>query len=277
MKRPAERKTAARIAIPKFGISHRRACEVFELSRYAWWYSPRPDRNVKLKERMRALAAQYPFYGHPMIHDKILQEWKTPVNHKRTERIYKEEGLSLRLKKKRKKLRHLRIALPIPTGPDEVWSMDFIHDWLSDNRQLKVLTMVDHCTRRLPEVFAGYSIKSNDVVNVLECQRVLGRKPKTIVVDNGPEFRSKALQAWATKHGVRIHFIEPGKPTQNAFIESLNGRFRTECLNQHLFENLDAARLFISDWKRQYETERPHSSLGGKTPIQFEEQIKRSA
>src|SRR5690606_29480327 len=138
--------------------------------------------------------------------------WAAPVNHKRTERIYQQEGLSLRRRNKRKRLRHLRKALPVPTKRDDVWSMDFIHDWLGTNQRLKVLTMVDHCTRELPEFVVGTSIRGIDVVATLEALRLLGRKPRVIVMDNGPEFRSKVMHKWATKHGVQLHFIEPGKP-----------------------------------------------------------------
>ena len=217
---------------------------------------------------MRELAARYP-YGHQMIHDMIRNEWEEPVNHKRTERIYREEGLLLKLRRRKKKLRHLRIALEVPAKPDEVWSMDFIFDRLASGRQLKILTMVDHFSRGLPDLLPQTSIKGGDVVEILERLRVQGRKPKVIVMDNGSEFRSKAMAVWATKHEVRLHFIEPGKPQQNAFIESFNSRFRAECLDQNLFENLDAAGLFIREWKREYETIRPHSSLGGLPPAEF--------
>lgn len=259
----------ARRSIEKYGLKHRRACRIFELNRFTWWYQKRPDRNDELRKRIRELVAQNPVYGSPMIHYFIRREWKTPVNHKRTERLYREEGLSMRLRKKRKRLRHLRLALPVPERRDEVWSMDFIHDRLSTNRALKTLTVIDHCTRESPFLHANNSIRGGDVVDLLEVQRLHGRKPSVIVVDNGPEFRSKAMQVWTTKHNVRLHFIEPGKPYQNGFIESFNGRFRAECLDRNLFETLDAARLFIEAWRVQYENERPHSSLKGLTPKEY--------
>lgn len=208
-----------------------------------------------------------------MLHFHIRREWNEPINHKRTERLYREEGLSMRLKKKRKKLRHLRVALDVPKGRDDVWAMDFIHDRLSTNRQLKVLTMVDLCTRESPALHGGHSIRGSDLVSLLERLRGAGRKPRTIVMDNGPEFRSKAMQVWASKHGVHLHFIEPGKPQQNGFIESFNSRFRAECLDRNLFETLDAARLFIEAWRAQYENERPHSSLNGMTPKEYAEKL----
>jgi len=272
VKRPSERKRLAIAAIEKFKVKHRRACRVFGLNRFTWWYKARPDRNVDVRKRLMELASQYPAYGHPMLHDMIRKEWPTPINHKRTERLYHLDELSLRIRK-RGKLRHLRKALPKASLRDDVWSMDFIHDWLATNQRLKVLTIVDHCTRELPDLFAGTSVRAKGVVHCLEQLRLQGRKPRVIIVDNGPEFRSKALHKWATRHGVQLHFIEPGKPVQNAYIESLNGRFRAECLDRNLFENLDHARLFIAVWKREYETVRPHSGLGGLTPKEFVERM----
>jgi putative transposase len=207
-----------------------------------------------------------------MLHDLLTQEWPTPINHKRTARLYRLENLQLRRRKK-KRLRHQRQAQPAATHRDDVWSMDFIHDWLGTNQRLKCLTMIDHCTKELPDLLANTSIKSKDVVAILDSLRLQGRKPRTLVVDNGPEFRSRALLKWATKHQVQLHFIEPGKPTQNAFIESFNGKFREECLDRNFFENLDHARLFIAAWKIEYETVRPHSSLGGISPKQFVERM----
>src|SRR5690606_9278529 len=201
-------------------------------------------------------------------------EWLEPVNHKRTERIYREEKLHLKTRYKKKRLYVVRQPIEVPTGLDDVWSMDFIFDRFANNRQLKVLTMIDHYSRSLPDILPASSIKGVDVVRVLEKLRLRGRKPNTIVVDNGSEFRSRVLQLWAHANNVELRFIQPGKPQQNAFIESLNSRFRAECLDRNLFENLDAAGLFIREWKREYETVRPHSSLGGLPPAEF---LKRNS
>jgi putative transposase len=274
MVRPADRKIAARAAISKFRLKHRRACRIFGLNRFTWWYRARPDRNVMLRNRLRELSAQYPVYGQPMLHNILRKEWKTPLNRKRTERIYRQEGLSLRKKKTRKKLGQLRLALPAATGRDQVWAMDFIFDRLSDGRVVKTMTMIDHCTREIPDLIVAGSIRGADVAATLERLRALGRKPKVLVVDNGPEFRSRAMFAWATRHDVRLHFIEPGKPTQNAYIESLNGKFRAECLARNLFETTESARLLINAWKREYEEHRPHSSLGGLTPSEFSQKLQ---
>jgi putative transposase len=243
------------------------------LNRFTWQYKPKPDRNIELRVRIVELASTQP-YGCQMIHDTIRNEWATPVNHKRTERIYREEGLLLKKRKKNKKLRLVRQPLAVPTSQNEVWAMDFIFDRLASGRQLKVLTMTDHFSKMIPDLFVGHSIRGCDVVAVLDRLAKVGRKPKTIVVDNGSEFRSKAMAQWARLHGVKLHFIEPGKPQQNAFIESFNSRFRAECLEQNLFETIAEAGLLISKWKSDYENIRPHSSLGGLTPAEF---VRRNA
>ena len=273
MRRPCERKTLAIEAIAKFELKARRACRIFGLSRFTWHYTRVPDRNVDLRARIVELASTQP-YGCQMIHDTIRNEWPTPVNHKRTERIYREEGLLLKKRKKNKKLRLVRQPLPVPTSQDDVWAMDFIFDRLASGRQLKVLTMTDHFSKLIPELHVAHSIRGFDVVSVLDRLAKLGRKPKTIVVDNGSEFRSKVMARWARANGVRLHFIEPGKPQQNGFIESFNSRFRAECLEQNLFETIAEAGLLIRKWKSDYENIRPHSSLGGLPPAEF---VRRQA
>lgn len=183
----------------------------------------------------------------------------------------------MRKRKVRKKLKHLRNKAPTSPKIDDVWSFDFVHDRMADNKRLKFLTSIDHCTRESPIMYAAQSIRGTDVVALLEDQRLQNRKPKTLVLDNGPEFRSRALRVWATIHKVQIHFIEPGKPTQNAFIESFNGKFRSECLDSNLFETLDSARALASAWKRKYEFERPHSSLGGIPPKAYRAKLEKIA
>lgn len=246
-------------------LSVRRACRLLGLERATYRYRPLPDRNVALIERLRALAAQYPRYGSPMLYNLLRNEGMI-VNHKRVERLYRLEKLSLRRKKSRRRLRHLRAALPAPVRRDAVWAMDFVYDRLMTDRQLKCLTIVDHCTREAPALHANHSIRGRDVVEVLETLRRNGRKPDILVSDNGSEFRSKALAKWASANRVSLHFIEPGKPTQNAYCESFNGRFREECLSQHWFANVSEARLIIEVWRREYENVRPHSGLKGRTP-----------
>ena len=266
MVRPADRKRAVAAMVEKpRGLSVRRACRLVKLGRSTYRYKTLPDRNAELAGRLRSLAGQYPRYGSPMLYNLIRNEG-TVVNHKRVERIYRLEKLSLRRKRSRKKLCHLRMALPMATRRDEVWSMDFIFDRLCSGRQLKNLTIVDHCTRESPAIYSDHSIRGKDVVGVLEKLRCNGRKPSVLVMDNGSEFRSKVMAKWASDHGVLLHFIEPGKPTQNAYCESFNGRFREECLDQNLFGSIEEARLIIEVWRKGYENIRPHSGLKGRTP-----------
>jgi putative transposase len=188
------------------------------------------------------------------------------VNHKRIYRLYREEGLGIRVKR-RKKLACASRVLPSPaTRPFELWSLDFLTDSLADGRRFRVLTIVDHVSRVSPAIEVGSSVTGERVVGVLErLKRMVGR-PERIAVDNGPEFISKALDAWAYRNGVQLEFSRPGKPTDNAFAESFNGRFRDECLNQHWFASLEEARQTIEAWRIDYNTERPRRGLGQQTP-----------
>lgn len=256
------------------GISVRRACWLVSLHRKTYFYKPRPDENLFLRQRLKELAERYPRYGAPMLYYMLRREMV--VNHKRVERIYRLEGLSLRLKNRQKRFRYLREARPLPSRPDDVWSMDFIHDALASGRAFKCLTIVDQCTKESPRIRVDHSIRGHHVVDTLEQLRLSGRKPKALVLDNGPEFRSKAIALWTALHNVKIHFIEPGKPVQNAFIESFNSRFRSECLSTQWYSTLDQARLFIEAWRKEYEDVRPHSSLGGKTPKEVAESFRLS-
>jgi len=252
-------------------MSCRRTCKVAKVERSTKQYKPRPDRNADLRARLKELAARYPRYGSPQLWLLLKNEVKN-LGYNRVERIYRKEGLSLRLKRKKKRLRHLREAIPVPERQDEVWAMDFVHDELVDCRRFKALTIIDHCTRESPAIHAARSIRGSDVARVLERLKIAGRKPKIIVSDNGPEFVSRAMARWASMNDVKLFFIEPGKPTQNAFIESFNGKFRDLCLNQHWFSTIEEARLIIENWRKHYVEERPHSSLDGLTPKEFASQ-----
>jgi putative transposase len=191
------------------------------------------------------------------------------VNHKRTERLYREMGLSLRLKKRKKRPSHLRVAMPAPSRPNERWSMDFIFDQLSAGRRIKCLTLGDDFTREALALEVGHSLTGGCVVMILDRLAAERGLPATIVMDNGPEFTSAALDSWAHRTGVKLDFITPGRPVENAFRESFNGRFRDECLNQSLFHSLDDARRKIEAWRVDYNEHRPHRGLGSKTPAEF--------
>ena len=217
---------------------------------------------------MRELAEIRCRFGVARLHVMLRREGLV-VNHKRTERVYREEHLSLRLKKRAKRPSHLRVAQAGPTLPDEQWAMDFMSDALMNGRRIRVLTIVDLWDRTSPALETDVSLTGQRVVRVLERLRLQGRVPQAIRVDNGPEFTGKALDAWAQEHGVRLEFTRPGKPMDNGHIESFNGKVRDECLNQNVFLSLADARDSIERWRQDYNRERPHSSLNWMTPEEY--------
>lgn len=254
--------------IERHGYSERRACALIELNRRTYRRPAPADRDAPVRERLRELAQERPRCGSPRLHVLLRREGLVE-NHKRTERLYREEGLSLRAKRRKKRPSHLRVVLPVPHGPDQSWAMDFVSDALLNGRRMRMLTVIDAWNRECVEIEVDHSLTGVRVARVLEQLRLQGRSPTVIQVDNGPEFVSKALDAWAHEHGVRLQFIRPGKPVENAHIESFNGRLREECLNQHAFRSLHDARKRIEAWRNDYNAVRPHSALGQLAPDQF--------
>jgi putative transposase len=255
--------------IERFGLSIRRACKLIGLSRTSFDYKPavKTDENV-IRKRLKELAQTRRRFGCPRLHVMLRREG-FKINHKRTERIYRQEGLILRIRRRKKMSSHLRTDIPKPSCPNHVWSMDFMRDSLANGRSIKVLSVVDEYTRKCFRIEVDTSINGVRVVRVLtEISQTEGL-PEIIIIDNGPEFISKALDAWAYQRGVKLTFIRPGKPVENAYIESFNGRFRDECLNENWFLSLEHARKIIEKWRIDYNSERPHSSLGYLTPEEF--------
>jgi putative transposase len=199
----------------------------------------------------------------------LLKREHLVVNHKRTERIYKEEQLSLRIRKRKKTASHVRVAIQEAEDVNELWAMDFLQDSLFDGRKTRVLAVVDMFTRECLRLEVDTSIKGQRVVTALSQIASMRGLPEHIIVDNGPEFISNVLDAWAYERGVKLHFIRPGKPVDNAYMESFNGKFRDECLNQNWFMSLGHARQVIEKWRVDYNMVRPHSSLDNMTPIEF--------
>jgi putative transposase len=231
-------------------------------------YQPAPDRCGPLRERLRELATQYPRYGYRMLTDKLRQEGRR-ANHKRVYRVYCEEGLQLP-KRRRKRIRSAkRVPLAPATRLNERWSMDFMLDMLADGRRFRVLTVMDEFSRECLALDAAVSIPGMRVTRVLDAIASKRGYPQIISSDNGPEFTGRAMDQWASRHGVRLHFIQPGKPTQNAFIESLNGTFRAECLSADWFTDLVDARIKVRRWQREYNERRPHSKIGRVPPAVF--------
>lgn len=247
--------------------SERRACELMEIHRSVFRYKTCRDDSV-LRQRLKALATEYPRYGYTLLHGMLAAE-KVVVNAKRTYRIYREEKLQVRTKRRKRLANRPRVEMAVPDAPNQRWSMDFVSDQLATGRRFRVLNIVDDYTRECVLQLVDFSIAGERVARSLcELGNTRGR-PAQIVSDNGPEFTSKAMFLWSQRSRVKLHFIQPGKPTQNAFIESYNGKFRDACLNEHWFVTIADARRQIEVWHRHYNTVRPHSSLGNRTPEQF--------
>lgn len=249
-------------------ISERRACKMTGLHRSTFRYQAKPTDDTEIRLRLRQLAEQRKRFGSPRLHVLLRREGYL-INHKRTERLYREEGLSLRLKRRRKRCSALRVVLNKPRWVNQHWSMDFVTDNLYNGRRFRILTVVDDLSRECPVLEVDHSLTGLRVTRVLDRIALTRGLPEVITVDNGPEFISKAMDAWAYEKRVKLHFIQPGKPTQNAYIESFNGKFRDECLDEHIFLSLEDARRKIEAWREDYNADRPHRSLNNMTPIEF--------
>ena len=269
---PQAKRSAVSSLVSSTKLSQRRACQLVNLNRSTYHYKTKqPDRDTTLRTRLKELATQHNAYGYLILH-ALLKHEGLVVNKKRTYRVYTEEGLQIRTKR-RKKLYRPRVCLVLPTKPNERWSMDFVHDQLSNGRRFRVLNVVDDYSRECILQLADTSISGVRVVRCLtELIQQRGR-PKSIVCDNGTEFTSKAMFFWSRDSYVKLNFIQPGKPTQNAFVESFNGKFRNECLNQHWFISLNEARQEIAKWQHHYNTVRPHSSLNYLPPSQYAKKV----
>ncbi len=268
--RAKQRRQLVKKLIDDYRVSTRRACRVCLTARSVVYYKlqgPRDDRAVRA--RIKEIAETRVRYGIARIHVLLRREgWQD--NHKRTRRIYLEEGLNLRHRRpRRNKAAAHRQEHPRLISPNECWSMDFVMDALFDGRRFRALTVVDNYSRECLEIEVGQSLKGEDVVRVMERIKLTrGVVPRRIKVDNGSEFISKALDKWAYENGVALDFSRLGKPTDNAFIESFNGSFRDECLNVNWFLSLEDAKEKISAFKEEYNHFRPHSSLGNLTPVE---------
>jgi len=232
-------------------------------------YESMADPQIGLRLRLRDLAMSRVGYGYRRLHILLLREgWE--VNHKRVYRLYREESLGLRRKPPRRRVACLKRKLrPVASEKNECWSMDFMSDQLYDGRRIRLLTIVDNHTRESLAIHVGQRIRGCEVVGVLEQIVKHHGMPQTIQVDNGPEFISKDVDLWAYWNHVKLDFSRPGKPTDNAYIESFNARFRLECLNEHWFLSLDDAMEKIKSWQRDYNEKRPHSSLGNIPPEEY--------
>ena len=265
---PADKRRAVCHVRRAVGMSERQACKLVGLNRSTCRYLSRRRSDEELAEQLGRLARRRRRFGYRRLHELCRREG-TMVNHKRVHRVYRTLGLQVR-KRSRKRLSRPRVEpLGAPTAVGEQWAMDFVADGLASGRRIRALTVVDVYSRECVAIEVDLSLPSARVSRVLDRVALDRGYPKAIVVDNGPEFTSLAMDQWAADHGVELRFIAPGKPTQNAFIESFNGRFRDECLNENWFVNLQDAVETIEAWRRDYNEVRPHSALGNSTPAEF--------
>jgi putative transposase len=233
-------------------------------------------QNEALRVRIVDLAHARRRFGYRRIHDLLRREG-VQANHKRIYRLYRESALSVRKRRRRKQVMVDRQVLSVPSRPNEVWSVDFVMDALANGRRIKCLTVVDDFTRECLDIAVDYGISGEYVTHVLERIGQFRGLPQAIRTDQGPEFTSRAMDRWAYGRGIDLKLIAAGKPTQNAYIESFNGKFRDECLNDHYFNTLAHARALIAEWRRDYNEARPHSSLGRIPPAQFAAQHRSNS
>lgn len=256
-------------AIEERGYSQRRACALVGMHPKTYRYASTREDDGDLRDALRKLAHERRRFGYRRLHI-LLKRAGVDVNHKRVFRLYREERLTVRRRGGRKRAIGTRAPMAIPQGANQRWSVDFVADVLNDGRRFRILAVVDDFTRENLALVVDTSLSGVRVARELDrIVRERGRRPCMIVSDNGTEFTSNAILAWADQNVVEWHYIAPGKPMQNGFVESFNGRLRDECLNEHLFDGLADARRIIAAWRADYNDERPHTSLEGLTPSEF--------
>ena len=254
-------------AVSEYGVSERHACKLLAVDRTSYRYEPQPDRDAGLRRALVELARQKPRYGYRRLL-ALLERRGWRVNHKRLERLYREEHLAVR-RLRRKRL--IRPAAPMThaAAPDQEWSMDFLMDGLATGRAIRVLTVVDSYTRECLAIEVDSCLSSRRVTRTLEWIIQQRRRPTALRCDNGPEFTSRHFLGWCEERQIQLVHIQPGRPMQNGRVESFNGRLRDECLNANWFPTLMEAQRKVEAWRNEYNSERPHSSLGYRTPIEF--------
>jgi putative transposase len=268
---PAVKKQAVQQMQEQHGLSQRRACALAALSTCSWRYQSRRQDDALVRGRLKELTQERPRFGYRRL-GVLLRREGHEVNLKRVLRLYREEGLKLRAKKRKRIASSQRVRPEATTAINQVWSMDFVSDTLSCGRRFRGLNIVDCHSREALCIEVDTSLTGQRVVRVLQRLGETRGLPQTIQVDNGPEFTGRVLDEWAFRNRVKLHFIEPSKPVQNAVIESFNGKMRDECLNQEWFTDLDEARTRIEKWREDYNEFRPHSSLDNLAPAVWAQQ-----
>ena len=267
---PQARREAVSVLMAERGFGVTRACGLIRISRSLYRYRSSQADCARLRARIEEIAALKRRYGYRRVHILLRREgWR--MNRKLTYRLYREAGLAVRRRKRKRIGLVERKPLPKPVAANLSWSMDFVSDGLADGRRLRCLTIVDDCTRECLAIEVDTSITGTRVKAVMNRLADTRGLPRSITVDHGPEFEGQVLDIWAYTANVHLSFIRPGKPNENAYIESFNGKFRDECLNEHWFLTMEQARRLIENWRIEYNTERPHSSLGDLTPEEYAE------
>ncbi len=265
---PAAKRQAVAHACNEHEVSERRACQALAIDRSTVRYrSLRPDDGA-VRLRIRELAQLRRRFGYRRLHFLLKREGLA-MNQKRFRRLYREEGLQVRKRGGRKRALGMRAPLALPSGPNDRWSLDFVSDSFTDGRRFRALAVVDDCTRECLALVADTSLSGVRVARELDAIIAARGRPRTCVSDNGTELTSMAILAWSKATGVDWHYIQPGKPQQNAFVESFIGRLRDECLNETLFSSLTEARTVLATWRDDYNRFRPHSALANRTPEEF--------
>jgi putative transposase len=265
---PAQRREAVAHLEAAHGMSERRACRVVGVDRASVRYRARRPDDAELRARLKALAHERRRFGYRRLHILLRREGRL-VNRKRVQRLYQEERLMVRRRGGRKRALGVRAPMAPPDRPNACWSLDFVHDQMTDGRRFRVLAVVDNCTRECLALVADTSISGVRVARELD--RIIGWRgpPAAVTSDNGTELTSNAILQWADERCVAWQYIQPGKPQQNAFSESFNGRLRDELLNETLFRSLAHARAELEAWRSDYNTRRPHGKLGWLTPSDY--------
>jgi putative transposase len=273
---PRARREAVAYLRTAHKVSERRACSVLGVARALVRYRSCRPPDKALRERLRELAAERRRFGYRRLAIFLRREGFA-CNIKKVHRIYREEKLMVKRRRGRKRALGTRQKLPVPDSLNQVWSLDFMSDSLSDGRRFRVFGVMDQCSREYLRIVADTSLPGQRIARELDAVIQQRGKPKLIVSDNGTELTSRAILLWSQEQNIGWHYITPGKPTENGYTESLNGKLRDECLNEHWFSTLDEARAVVEAWRQDYNRIRPHSSLGYLTPQEYAEQLSAKA
>ncbi len=272
MVRPAVKREAVADLQAEMGLSERRACRIVGADRTMIRYQSRRPADSDLRARLRALANERRRFGYRRLFILLRREGE-PSGINRIYRLYREEGLTVRKRRARRKAVGTRAPILVEARPNARWSLDFVHDQFACGRRFRILNVVDDVTRECLAAIPDVSISGKRVARELSAIIERRGKPGMIVSDNGTELTSNAILVWCAEHKLQWHYIAPGKPMQNGFVESFNGRMRDELLNETLFRDLDHARAVVANWAADYNTERPHSALGYQTPAAYAERL----